>query len=586
MSTPDYTSPVSEITASGRIEIDSLLSGYKWGIGGKAGEETSLTYSFGIAGLSAYRNGYLTPDPGSVWTLSGTAQAAIRQAIGTWTAVANITCTEVADDTLSCGDIRFGGSRAPATAYTVMPVVDLPEAGDIWFGTSFADPSLSWMPGTYTYQTIVHEIGHALGLKHPHEAFGDFPTAPTSIDAQLFSTMSYRSYVGAPPDMGYWQDRFATTPMVNDIAAVQYLYGANMSTNAGDTVYSWQPGQAIFETIWDGGGTDTVSWANQTAGARIDLRPGSYSDLGPAWISGFFLEHRTLGIAYDCWIENAIGGAGNDVLSGNSLDNALYGGAGDDLLMGETGNDTLDGGAGNDTAVFGHPSSFYSVLHSGVGEVTVIGPDGTDTLRSIEQLSFGDLSLVLNPDATPGTPMGATFAVTNTASGRQFLQEGSAYSGPVHTLQWQLIGCSDSEAIAGSSGNDFINTLGGMDAINAGAGDDVLDGGTGSNFLTGGAGQDIFFLDGRSGDPVWSTVTDLKAGELVTVWGWQPGHSTLTWANGKGAGGFEGATAHIDLNGDGRIDASVTLSGHAASSLSVMPGVVGDTGYLGIWLFR
>lgn len=99
------------------------------------------------------------------------------------------------------------------------------------------------------------------------------------------------------------------------------------------------------------------------------------------------------------------------------------------------------------------------------------------------------------------------------------------------------------------------------------------------------SGHDTFFLDGRSGDPVWSTVTDLEAGELITVWGWQPGQSTLTWEDWQGAGGFEGATAHIDLDGNGRIDASVTLSGHAVSSLSTMPGVVGDTAYLGIRLF-
>ncbi|TWA61057.1 serralysin [Azospirillum brasilense] len=585
MSNPDYTFSVSAITASGRIEIDSLLSGYKWGAGSQPGTGVSLTYSFGAAGLSAYRDGYLTPDPGSVWTLSGTAQAAIRQALGTWTAVANISCIEVPENALSCGDIRFGGSGVPDTAYTVMPVVDLPEAGDVWFGTTFADPGLSWTPGSYTYQTIVHELGHAFGLKHLHEEYGGFPVAPTGIDYQLYSTMSYRSFPGASPGMGYWQDRFPTTPMVDDIAAIQYLYGANMSTNAGDTVYSWAPGQAIFETIWDGGGNDTISWANQTTDARIDLRPGSYSDLGPSWKAGFYLEPRTLGIAYDCWIENAIGGSGNDLLIGNALDNALYGGAGDDTLIGGAGNNLLDGGEGFDTAVFEGAPSSYTILHTGAGEVTVSGPQGVNTLRSIENLSFGDLTLALSRDATPGTVANTFFGVANSASGRQFLQEASAYSGPVQNLQWQLIGSNDGEAIVGGASNDFINGLGGMDAIDGGAGDDVLDGGTGSNFLTGGAGHDTFFLDGRSGDPVWSTVTDLEAGELVTVWGWQPGQSTLTWEDWQGAGGFEGATAHIDLDGNGRIDASVTLSGHAVSSLSTMPGVVGDSAYLGIRLF-
>jgi len=79
-------------------------------------------------------------------------------------------------------------------------------------------------------------------------------------------------------------------------------------------------------------------------------------------------------------------------------------------------------------------------------------------------------------------------------------------------------------------------------------------------------------------------VTDLEAGELVTIWGWQAGVSTLSWEEMGGADGFKGATAHIDLNGDGRTDASLTLSGKNVGSLTTSPGTVNGTSYLAVWL--
>ncbi|WP_448204952.1 hypothetical protein [Azospirillum sp. sgz302134] len=282
--------------------------------------------------------------------------------------------------------------------------------------------------------------------------------------------------------------------------------------------------------------------------------------------------------------ETLTGTAGKDVLYGKQGNDTLDGNGGDDTLSGGAGNNLLDGGDGRDTALYGAPRSSYTITHTAPGEVTVAGPDGTDTVRNVEQLAFGDMTVVLAPDATPGAKVDTVFAVTDATSGNAAMCEASAYVGPVQGLRWQWIGDGDGEAVKGGAGNDFINSLGGMDAIDGGAGDDVLDGGTGSNFLTGGAGNDVFFVDGRSGEPVWSTVTDLDPGELVTVWGWQPGTSTLTWAEMGGADGFKGATAHIDLNGDGRIDASLTLSGKSVGSLMTSPGTVNDTSYLALWL--
>jgi hypothetical protein len=153
------------------------------------------------------------------------------------------------------------------------------------------------------------------------------------------------------------------------------------------------------------------------------------------------------------------------------------------------------------------------------------------------------------------------------ANGTWVQQAAAPYAGPVTYLQYQLLGSAGSEVVVGTAGNDFINLLGGDDAANGAAGNDVLDGGAGSNFLTGGAGSDVFFLDERSGQTTWSTIADWQAGEQLSLFGWRLGVSQVTWEDRAGAAGFEGATLHADLDGNGSIDASVTWTGIARSTL-------------------
>jgi serralysin len=146
---------------------------------------------------------------------------------------------------------------------------------------------------------------------------------------------------------------------------------------------------------------------------------------------------------------------------------------------------------------------------------------------------------------------------------------GTAYLGPVSYLQLQYLGGSQDEVVIATEKNDFINLLGGADAADGGVGDDVIDGGLGSNFLTGGAGRDVFFLDGRSGGVTWGTITDWRAGEELSLWGWRPGASKAQWVEIAGAQGFQGATMHADLDGNGSIDASVTWANHTRGDLPV-----------------
>ena len=129
----------------------------------------------------------------------------------------------------------------PSTAWGYYPSTS-PEGGDAWFNNStgwYNNPVV----GNYAWLTIMHETGHLLGLKHPQDVMGSFGAAPANVDSLEYSVMSYRSYIGASTTQGLtnatWS--FPTTLMMYDIAALQYMYGANYTTNSGDTVYKWSP---------------------------------------------------------------------------------------------------------------------------------------------------------------------------------------------------------------------------------------------------------------------------------------------------------------------------------------------------------
>ena len=272
--------------------------------------------------------------------------------------------------------------------------------------------------------------------------------------------------------------------------------------------------------------------------------------------------------------------SGNDQITGSSGADTLLGFDGNDTLIGGLGNDTLDGGAGTDTAVFNfYKSGITDVHHLRDGGAIINSTEGVDTLKNIEALKFLDGSLSID-SLIAERPLPS---FTSSASdGSSSLVVPTKYSGPVTFLEYELLGKATGDVITGSIDNDFMNLLGGDDAANGGAGDDVLDGGTGSNFLTGGSGNDTIFLDGRGGTTTWSTVTDFSAGDQVNIWGWNAGVSKQVFAmENQGADGYKGATFHYDLNNDGLIDTSITLTGLALSQVPAgVAHTVANNGYL------
>jgi serralysin len=418
MPAPDSASPAIAVTdpVSGlrAAEIAALTDNYQWGTG--AGVGVSLTYSFPWSSSSA---AVFSGSDGGSYSAAAEDQAAIRfglnaiqraaavSALQAWAQVANIQLTPVADTSGSVGDIRFAFSSAVpggTWGWAYGPYPDYPAGGDIWISptvASAANPASAWAPGGRSHLSLMHEVGHALGLKHP---FDDAPLLAPVYDNRRYTLMSYTDAPGdLYPQAGYIDGRYdwvsyqvlPDTPMLLDIAAIQHLYGPNLGHRTGDDVYTFDPTRPFFRTIWDAGGNDTLSAAGFTRPCTIDLGEGRYSSLrippptNPAGIVPTYDGTDNLAIALGCLIENAIGGGGNDTLIGNAASNRL------------------DGGAGLDTAVYpvGRAALLLAPGPAGawlVGESAAPGGP-LDTLVNVERLQLSDASVALDLGGAAGT---------------------------------------------------------------------------------------------------------------------------------------------------------------------------------------
>lgn len=332
-------------------EIDDVLeSGASWnGLLPTDGQgKLRVTYSF-MQSFPDYDTGEAVDEPANgrpFQRFSDDQRTNTRRAFAHLEELVNIDFVEVPDNGTNVfggrgGIMRFGEYGIPfpdstAAAFAFLPGVGDPQ-GDVWINRELVQGGRAapLTPDTDGYLTLLHEIGHAVGLKHP---FDGAPRAPEATDSHTYTVMSYnRLPTGSP-----------ATYQPYDIVELQQLYGANMETNRGNDVYSigsYFGRQEFVETIWDAGGFDTLSGEGSLEDTVLDLRAGELNTLGTA--------QNNLTIAYGVTIENAIGSDNDDMITGNSGDNVLIGGAGDDTLRGLQGIDTLTGGLGDDTFIWG-----------------------------------------------------------------------------------------------------------------------------------------------------------------------------------------------------------------------------------------
>lgn len=457
MATPTLNSvPVTAVNAAATGAGAYLIAGTKWG--GALGSGVTLTYSF-PTGVATFIQGY---SEWSSWSaLSDGEQAAIRDALSMWSKSANVTFVKVADDASTVGELRFAYTEdidPGAAAHAYLPGSH-PSAGDIWFSWYNFNPNANpTVPrGTYDYLTILHEIGHALGLKHSFES----PNAiPADKDNYFYTIMSYTASPWSAVGDNY--SSFApTTPMYYDLVAIQALYGKNTSINSGDTVYTFKDGSRYWQAINDAGGRDEIVYSG-SENSSINLNPGAFSALSEAIFfqtpTGASTSSRsTVTIGPGVTIENARGGTGNDSLIGNGVGNRLWGQAGNDTLTGGGGNDTLDGGTGADILRGGAGNDTYVIDTSAdTVDESPAGSNGADIVRSSVSWSLVNSTRVL----------GAFENLTLTGSNN--------ISGTGNALNNLLTGNSGANVLSGGGGNDTLNGAGGNDKLAGGAGNDTF----------------------------------------------------------------------------------------------------------------
>ena len=467
--------------------LDQLVSGASW-------SSSIITYAFptvstGIVG-STERAGF---NP-----LTATQQAIAMLSMQTWD---DLMAPDLQLTTAPTSNIEFGFSSTGvnyAHAYS-------PSTGSVWFNNAYANLTAAKI-GQHGFMTHIHEIGHAMGLEHMGNYNGSGTWTPSSYqDSSVYSLMSYfgpnwGSGAAAGAGLVAWADWVGSdgrlyspqTPMVNDIMAIQAVYGVETTTRTGDTTYGFNSNitgttAQLYDfllnknpimALFDSSGNDTLDLSGWTTNSTISLVPGSFSSCNSMT--------NNISIAYTCIIENAVGGAGSDQITGNDQNNRLDGGAGDDtlnggngddVLIGGAGNDTLDGGAGNDQVNFsgGFTDYTYSYNASLASWMFSNLISGTDLIKNIELFSFTDgvktLSQLAGISPAPMAPVVSIATTTaplaegnSGSSAFDFTISLNKVSTTAQTVTWTVAGTGASAA----SNNDFASALTGTATIAAG----------------------------------------------------------------------------------------------------------------------
>ncbi|NBS00787.1 MAG: hypothetical protein EBS72_01250, partial [Rhizobiales bacterium] len=378
----------------------------------------TLTYSF-LTSLPATASSY---DKNGFAVMSATQQTAVKKALDYISTLIDVKFTLAT--TAGQGDINFGQNNQSGSAGYANPPYQGGGNPSYLMLASNASSNSDFSVGSYGWETLIHEIGHTLGLKHPgnYNAGGGgtpAPYLPAETDTRRYTVMSYNNptdstNVTAKAVTGgtsySWTSINPQSFMLYDIAALQYLYGSNEV--AAYQTMTFAADYKGMQTIWAPAG-GKIDASAMSLSNIIDLRAGYFSSIGiqgPSNLPSSIASNQTytgmnnVAIAYGSVINDAVGGSGNDAFYVNAGNDNIDGGAGTDVvyLYGSAGDWTISGTSSLQTAINKNSSV-------------------TQTLKNIETISYYD--------ATVTTPTHTAPAGMLTQSVSAFVQSVAAMAG-------------------------------------------------------------------------------------------------------------------------------------------------------------
>ena len=452
--------------------------------------------------------------------LPAATQALALAAMQAWADVANLNFVEVTLATAA--DLRF--EDGDNGAYAATTTAGAGNISSVRINVSQAD----WIDtygtdiNSYSYQTYIHEIGHALGLGHsgPYNgsAVYNFNNIYTN-DSWATTVMSYFDQNEA----GSGTARLVLGTQVADILAIQNLYGANTTTRDGDSIYGFNSTEtgSIYDSqawmdqgirlpsfsIWDADGTDTFDFSGYVSNQTISLIAETFSSVGDNTNTAVTTDalQNIISISRGTVIENAIGGTGDDTITGNEVNNEIEGGLGADLIYSLGGVDTVLGGAGNDGLVLGAGND---TGRGGDGDDQIYGQAGDDQLfgeGGVDRLYGGEGNDTV--DAGDGNDVAVTGAGADIVM--LGLGDDTAYGQAGNDT---INGDGGNDTIFGEDGNDTLNGGDGLDVLISGGGDDTVNGDAGDDIIYGQAGADTI-NGGANNDTIFGgTENDILSG--------------------------------------------------------------------------